>query len=57
MHHYLVEYDFIEFGHKCHTAWSGMCASENAAIKESTDWFGFERDGIEVIKTTVRKLD
>ena len=58
MHHYLIEFDFIENGRKCHTAIDGgSFPNEKEAVRYARDWFGFDRDGIEVTKTTVKQLD
>ena len=58
MHHYLVEFDFIENVRGCHTAYAGHSAKSDAeAIQEARKWFGFDNDGITVIHTTVKQLD
>ena len=51
---FTVEYTFIENGRTCHTSWSGPAGSVDGAVRKSTEWFGFEKDNIEVtgIKVT-----
>ena len=53
---YMVEFVFIENGHKCKTAWGGSCLSAVEAEKTARDWFGFDKDGIEVISVKVTEL-
>lgn len=58
MHRYMVEFDFIENGRKCHVAYLGPSArSEAEAVKTAREWYGFDKDNIEVVKTTVTKED
>ena len=54
---FTVEYTFIENGHECHTAWGGLAASAQDAVRKSTEWFGFEKDGIKVTGIKVKALD
>ena len=51
---FTVEYTFIENGRTRHTSWSGPAGSVDGAVRKSTEWFGFEKDHIEVtgIKVT-----
>lgn len=57
MSNYIVEFDFIENGHECHTAYSGPeASSEEEAVAVAREWFGFDRDNIEVIHTKVNYL-
>ncbi len=57
MKNYIVKFEFIENGHKCKTAWGGMCKSAKDAEATAREWFGFEQDGIEVVSVKVEELD
>jgi len=45
---FTVEYTFIENGHACRTAWCGPANSVKDAVRVSSEWYGFEKDGVEV---------
>ncbi len=51
---FTVEYTFIENGRTRRTSWGGPANSVKDAVRVSSEWFGFEKDGIEVtgIKVT-----
>lgn len=53
MNRYTIRFTFIENGHVCKTTWSGCAESRAAAVKKSREWFGFDKDGIEVTNTEV----
>lgn len=54
---YMVEFEFIENGRKCKTAWGGSCKSAKEAENTAREWFGFDKDGIEVVSVKVEELD
>lgn len=53
MDRYTVKFTFIENGHTCKTAWSGSASSRDAAVRAAREWFGFDKDGIEVLSVEV----
>lgn len=56
MKKYIVTFEFIEFGHKCSTSWSGPAASKKAAEETARNWYGFEKDNIPVLSCKVEEL-
>jgi hypothetical protein len=56
MKQYAVTYRFIENGHECKATWGGGAVSKEAAIKISSDWYGFKKDGIRVLSCEVKEL-
>ena len=59
MEQYKVEVTFIETDprcgppHKCTRTWIGMAENEDDAKRQCREWFGFDNDGIEVLKMKV----
>ena len=52
----MVEFEFIENGRKCRTSWGGECYSAAEAERTAREWFGFDKDGIEVLSVKVEEL-
>ena len=53
---YKVDFEFIENGRKCRTSWGGSCYSAAEAERTAREWFGFDKDGIEVLSVKVEEL-
>ena len=53
MKYITIRFTFKENGSVHTTTWTARCVCEAAAIREAREWFGFDKDGIKVLKTEV----
>lgn len=53
MKRFIINFTFIENGHTCRTVWSGIGRNRADAIRTAREWFGFDKDRIEVTNTEV----
>ena len=53
---YTVRYTYTMDGRTCHTAWVGRATSSENAVDISSDWYGFEKSGANVIDVQVEVL-